>query len=376
MLRKHYKLLAACLIILMCGTGIYAQAGVLDYRLDPRYGGVDLNPSDQFPYEFSNIEVTGAIDASQLENCVGFTTEEPTLRVVWTQGNNSTLSFYFDSTEDTTIIINTAHGEWICNDDSDGFNPRVDIPNADDGQYDIWIGRYNSATSPEGTLSIVGGDENIVVTENLCPDLIRLSEFDPEVVDDNTVIVEYRNGEGQVFNINITGDGVGGERLQTILDETLLCLRATGPLVMPTAEAVDESSTPDVEEQDQSELVAFEISVVDIGELISEDYEVHFAVDPTPPRSYTLTSARSATVTSLCSTGGNTITARLYNPRFNASNPNQNVVYTLSDTSGGLCVAMKRSNGTTLYVTAKDIYVTGSTSGGYFTMTGTWGTKQ
>ncbi len=372
MLRKPYVLFAAFVVLLFSVLGLYAQAGVLDFGLAPRYGGVDLSANDHFPYELADVEVIGEVDASQIASCVGFTTEEPTFRVVWTQGNNNSLSFYFTSDEDTTLIINTAEGDWLCNDDSDGFNPRVEIANAPEGQYDIWVGRYNRDSRPLGTLGISGGEGGVV--SELCPDLIPLSNFDPEVVDDNTVLLEYRNQEEQVFRITITGEGVGGERLQAILDETRLCLRATGPLVMPDAVAVDQSPEGNIEEEDEAALVAFEIEVVDIGELISLDYEVHFAVDPLTPQTYTLASATSATVSSLCCTRDTSVTARLYNPRRDSAHPSANLVYTLSDSNGGTCAAMRRTNGTTLYVTAKQIYVSGG-AGAYFTMTGTWGTK-
>jgi hypothetical protein len=56
---------------------------------------------------------------------------------------------------DTTLLVNTAGGAWVCNDDSyGGTNPTVDIPNAGAGQYDVWVGSYRSGEQIRGALHI------------------------------------------------------------------------------------------------------------------------------------------------------------------------------------------------------------------------------
>jgi hypothetical protein len=56
--------------------------------------------------------------------------------------------------QDTTLIVNTANGTWMCNDDYGGRNPMVEINNPQPGQYDIWVGSYTSGQYISGTLRI------------------------------------------------------------------------------------------------------------------------------------------------------------------------------------------------------------------------------
>ncbi|MBL8132071.1 MAG: hypothetical protein JNL42_09460 [Anaerolineae bacterium] len=366
----QHRILALLLIVALVMVGpAAAQRGQLDFGLSPRYGTADLSPADRFPYEVYNVDVSGDADASTIRGCVGFTTEAPTFRVIWSGGRGSPLRFGFFSDEDTTIIVNTANGQWVCNDDSGGsINPLVEITNAPDGQYDIWIGHYARNRRAAGTLSVMAGETpGPTPGDETCD--TPLGRFDPQVFDDSTVYFRYYNDRNQVFNVTVTGDSVGTSRLD-IVREIRLCLLATGPQVFPNALAAD-TNAGERESTDEEGLIALEITVENIGELISQDYEVHMALDPTVPFSVTLPAAKSATITSLCCTY-RSVTASLYNPYRVSSNPATNRVYQLPDSSGGSCAAMRRSNGTALYVTAKQLYVSGETSA-YFTIRSTFG---
>lgn len=46
---------------------------------------------------------------------------------------------------DTLLLVNDLRAQWVFNDDSDGLNPAISIPNAESGRYDIWVGTYGSA---------------------------------------------------------------------------------------------------------------------------------------------------------------------------------------------------------------------------------------
>ena len=57
--------------------------------------------------------------------------------------------------KDTTLVINTPSGEWICDDDSStGVNPGVGFKAPEEGLYDIWVGRYEGGASGTATLNI------------------------------------------------------------------------------------------------------------------------------------------------------------------------------------------------------------------------------
>ncbi|MBL8603352.1 MAG: hypothetical protein JNK72_15615 [Myxococcales bacterium] len=104
-----------------------------------------------------NIVSGGNIDARNLglgPGCVGFVTRQPDY-IVRLTGTSSFLRFYVTAGADTTLLVNTASGRWACNDDSfGGVNPSVDLTNAGPGQYDVWVGSYQSGTQARGSLNI------------------------------------------------------------------------------------------------------------------------------------------------------------------------------------------------------------------------------
>lgn len=59
-----------------------------------------------------------------------------------------------DPLDDTTLIINTPSGEWICNDDAtfDTYDPMVEFLEASSGRYDIWVGSYSEGEYISGQL--------------------------------------------------------------------------------------------------------------------------------------------------------------------------------------------------------------------------------
>ena len=58
------------------------------------------------------------------------------------RGMGRTLSFRGFGECDTVLLVNTATGQWLFNDDFSGDNPSISLPNAPVGRYDIWIGTY------------------------------------------------------------------------------------------------------------------------------------------------------------------------------------------------------------------------------------------
>ncbi|HLT63752.1 MAG TPA: hypothetical protein VKZ92_04440, partial [Pseudohongiella sp.] len=60
-----------------------------------------------------------------------------------------------DSDDDTVMIISTPNTDWLCDDDSyTALNPLIEISNPEEGQYDIWVGTYESGEFVGGTLRI------------------------------------------------------------------------------------------------------------------------------------------------------------------------------------------------------------------------------
>lgn len=110
---------------------------------------------------FETIEVYGAgggdLAVASLDgldsDCVGFVSLVPTYSFTWSGGGN--LSTFFESEEDGTLIVVTPEGV-VCNDNAsdDNLNPVVDIPNAAEGSYDVYVGTQIPNTIVTGTLTI------------------------------------------------------------------------------------------------------------------------------------------------------------------------------------------------------------------------------
>jgi len=130
------------------------QAGEPDYSLDPAYGAIDLAAG--FMPDPHSVEVAagGGFDASAI-SCAGWIATAPDFRVNWTAGSGELpLTFHVTSEADTTLVINDAQGNWVCNDDTDGLNPVVSFANAPSGQYDVWVGTFMQGELQNSTLHV------------------------------------------------------------------------------------------------------------------------------------------------------------------------------------------------------------------------------
>ena len=145
------------------GSQVTAQGGLTIGGRRANFGVRPVRPG--FVPDPININVTsgGNLDARGMglgAGCVGFVTAQPDV-IVRLTGTSSNLRFYVTSQGDTTLLVNTGNGRWVCNDDSyGGTNPTVDIPNAPSGQYDIWIGSYRSGEPATGQLHITELNSN------------------------------------------------------------------------------------------------------------------------------------------------------------------------------------------------------------------------
>lgn len=93
--------------------------------------------------------------------CTGFTTAAPTFSVNYTSGAFPILRFYFSGGGDTTMIINTPGGSYVCVDDSFGtLNPTIDFNSPSGGRYDVWIGAFSEGSSYSGTLFVTESTAN------------------------------------------------------------------------------------------------------------------------------------------------------------------------------------------------------------------------
>jgi hypothetical protein len=146
-------------IVLLLGLAVAAfpvlAQGGLDPTATPNYGEQALSAGftpDPFTLDMA---AGGAEDASQTDaTCTGYVSTSPDFRINWT-GTVAQLRIFFLGEDDTTLVINTPSGQWLCNDDAPGtLNPNVDIQNPAAGAYNIWVGTYSGGDPVNGTLTI------------------------------------------------------------------------------------------------------------------------------------------------------------------------------------------------------------------------------
>lgn len=118
-----------------------------DYSLEPTYGNVSLDEGFlPDPYDV-DVVAGGPLELNMGQCAYGNVAEAPDFDLYYSTSGGSDLYIYSISGEDTTLLINTPSGNWLCNDDAYfGNNPLIVVPNAPDGLYDIWVGTYGSDT--------------------------------------------------------------------------------------------------------------------------------------------------------------------------------------------------------------------------------------
>ncbi len=155
--------LAAMLMVSGFGHEVVAQgAGLIVGGARSNFGTVSLAPGFVPDPHSRTFAAGGPVDVSSLGHagCVGFVTRQPDY-ILRLTGTSANLKIKFNvrgaaanSPTDTTLVVNTAGGEWRCNDDTNGANPQVNLPGATAGQYDIWVGSYQASGHATGTLQI------------------------------------------------------------------------------------------------------------------------------------------------------------------------------------------------------------------------------
>ena len=136
----------------------------LDLGAEPTYGSMDL-ASGFLPDPYQTTIVGGGYvdiySANLSPECTGYAASAPDFRINYS-GSSTNLRIFFvsETGRDTTLIVNDANANWLCNDDfiSGSGDPLVDIPNPATGQIDIWVGTYSSGDYASGTIYVTEAD--------------------------------------------------------------------------------------------------------------------------------------------------------------------------------------------------------------------------
>ncbi len=134
----------------------------LNFSLPPVYGSSALT-SGFVPDPFT-VGVTGGGPANVAYlggGCSGFATSAPSFSVNYTAGAFPLLRFYYIGNADSTMVINTPGGSYVCVDDSFGtLNPTIDFNSPASGRYDVWIGSFAQGATVGGTLYVTENSGN------------------------------------------------------------------------------------------------------------------------------------------------------------------------------------------------------------------------
>lgn len=126
-----------------------------DFTLNPNYGTIDLVSGFTPDPHQVNLSAGGDYNAYQMPGCVGWITRAPDYRVNFTAGSAGLpLIFSVQSEADTTLVINDAGGNWVCNDDTNGLNPALTFDTPTSGQYDVWVGTFSEGTTQPSVLNV------------------------------------------------------------------------------------------------------------------------------------------------------------------------------------------------------------------------------
>jgi len=107
-----------------------------------------------------SFTATGVLPAVELQTgdtlCGGLVTVAPVYAFDWT-GASKPLTLFGEATGDTTLLVRTPDGGFLCADDADGannLNPLLTISAPDAGRYLVWVGRVDPSQPVTGTLTL------------------------------------------------------------------------------------------------------------------------------------------------------------------------------------------------------------------------------
>jgi hypothetical protein len=103
---------------------------------------------------------TGELPAVEFQTgdtlCGGLVTIAPTYAFDWS-GEAQGLTLLAEASSDTTLLVRTPDGSFLCADDTDGprnLNPWLTIPEPAAGRYLVWIGRVDPDAPVSGMLTL------------------------------------------------------------------------------------------------------------------------------------------------------------------------------------------------------------------------------
>ena len=141
-----------------------------------------INPQAGFPLDpfLVSLQGGGPVDASTVaEQCSGWVAEAPAVTVNY-QGEADLLRAFFVSDGDTTLVVQTPDGDFLCNDDAYPvlLDPSVEISKPVQGVYNVWVGSAAAQDLVPGFL-VFTTHENVTAANLALAELVQRPALPP-----------------------------------------------------------------------------------------------------------------------------------------------------------------------------------------------------
>ncbi|WP_192036240.1 hypothetical protein [Halomonas sp. YLGW01] len=135
-----------------------SSAQALNWQAAPLYETIEL--ASGFQPDPHQLSVSAGGDTAAAEagpNCSGYVNgDKPDVDINY-QAGQFPLTIYVESAADTTLVVYDADGNWHCNDDystTSGSNPALTWRSPTSGNYNVWVGTYESSGTPQAVIKV------------------------------------------------------------------------------------------------------------------------------------------------------------------------------------------------------------------------------
>lgn len=204
-----------------------AATETADAPADNAAGGafITISPEAGFPLDpfLVSVQAGGPVTASTLsEACQGYISDAPVVTADY-QGEADMMKVFFYSDNDTTLVVQTPDGDYLCNDDTSSLllDPTVAITQPVTGTYNVWVGNSVPRGLAAGFLVFTTRDDMnasklalaSLVKRNTVPEVLPLRDRflrAAQNLEDAAAAVESPDAleaGGDAATVDVTADG-------------------------------------------------------------------------------------------------------------------------------------------------------------------------
>jgi len=149
---------SAAALAAVVGLGDARAQASPDWAATPLFGTMRLSAGFFPDPRTATLQAGGPDDAASLgSGCVGYVDfSAPDVTVEYEAGGFD-LGFLVRADADTTLVVRTPDGRWLCVDDADGLDPALSVEDPPSGPYAVWVGTWEPGGLRPATLSVTEG---------------------------------------------------------------------------------------------------------------------------------------------------------------------------------------------------------------------------